>query len=138
MRCSEFEHQLQTRGTQPDESAAYQRLSDHAAECGSCNARLQEEQLLSWSFAEIGAQLRETSPAPEIEHEVMKAFDLERQVRRRRPRNWPRYAAAAIAAALFLATVVSLAVSRRPPVPTAREQKLQIDLSTAVATLEIV
>src|SRR5215831_3230907 len=139
MRCSEFEHQLWLAiDVRTADASVYQRFSHHAASCSSCNARLQEEQLLSRTFAEIGAQVRQISPSPEIEQQVMKAFDFQRQITWRHPRNWSGYAAAAIAAGLVLATVASLTLSRRQPVEISRNPEVKVDLRSAVAGLDVV
>ena len=88
MRCSEFEHQLQMiTNVQSRAVGSRNEVLDHAASCCSCSARLREEELLDWSLGEIGAQVREISPSPEIAERVMTAFDRERQSNQRHSRN---------------------------------------------------
>src|SRR4051794_23873828 len=99
MKCSEFEQHLQSwTDVAPDDAI------EHAAECRSCAARLQEEQLLAWSFTEIGAHIGQICPAPEIETRLMEAFDR-RQMEQRHSSNWSRYAVAIAAGVLLMASV---------------------------------
>jgi hypothetical protein len=138
MRCNEFEHHLElvTDG-EADDSALHEDVIKHAASCGSCSRRLREEQMLSWSFGEIGAHIGQISPSLEIEPRVMKAFDHERQRARRSDRSWPRYATAAIAATLLMMGTVSFALWRRQPSPARPGRSSSLDLSAAVASVEI-
>jgi hypothetical protein len=138
MKCSEFEHQLELV-TDVESRAVGSRheVLDHAASCCSCSARLRQEELLDWSFGEIGAEVRQVSPSTEIEQRVMAAFDRECQGNQRHSRNWRRFATAAIAAVLLLIATASFALLRRQPGSSAQVDRSTIDLSAAIATVEV-
>ena len=138
MRCSEFEHQLQlVTDVESRTVGSRNEVLDHVASCCSCSARLREEELLDWSLCEIGAQVRQISPSPEIAQHVLQAFDRERQSNQRHSRNWRRFATAAIAAVLLLIATAALALLRHQPGSPAQVDRSTIDLSPAVATLEV-
>ena len=111
-------------------------LLKHAAGCHRCSARLQEEQFLSRSFAEIAAHVGTLSPSLEIEPLVMKAFDRQRQFRSGQSGNWPRYVLGAIAAILLVVTTISLAWLHREPNAVSPGLNAAFDFSAAVATME--
>lgn len=119
------------------DSVSQEEVIKHASSCRSCSVRLQEEQLLSWSLGEIAGHLQNISPSLAVEQAVMKAFDRERYARQRDSRKWPRYATAAIAAALLLMATISFALLRRRPAEAAPDSRSPNNLSAAVATLDI-
>src|SRR5438552_15656985 len=99
MKCSEFEHHLESSAQAMSKDAI-----EHAAECRACAGRLQEEELLSWSFTEIGAHFGQICPAPEIETRVVEAFDRQ-QMKERHSSSRSRYAVAISAGLLLMASV---------------------------------
>jgi hypothetical protein len=129
MKCIEFEHQLESSAQAMSKDAI-----EHAAECRACAGRFQEEELLSWSLTEIGAHFGQICPAPEIETRVMEAFDRQ-QMKERHSSSRSRYAVA-IAAGLLLMASVSFALLRRQPTSAPQLNKVNVDLSAAVAAWE--
>lgn len=136
MKCSEFEHQISLVPEFESNDSAYREDPiKHAASCSACATRLQEERLLSWSFGEMVAHLRQISPSLDVEQRIMKAFDRERQIKQRHSRNWAGYTAAAIAATLLVAGI-SFALLRHQPGPASQGSNSQNDLLAAAGKIE--
>jgi hypothetical protein len=136
MKCSEFEYQLSlVTEFESNDSPCGEDVIKHAASCRACATYLQGEQLLSRSFAEIGAHIRQISPSLDLEQRIMKAFDRERQITQPYSRKWARYAVSAIAATLVVAGV-SFALLRHQPGPASRGANSQNDLLAAAGEIE--